>query len=131
MVSSHWLCAWAFPVSLQTSVQSPPQCMPLTGGLHTTTHYGSQCSGLPCGPWLHNTTAYKDKNQGCLARHHFPNRDDSQTQGRFLFVEYLSSNVLGFAGYCVRLGGCCYLNMLVAMWLQASQCWEVGLLGGD
>lgn len=128
MVSSHCLCAW--PSQLVFTPQFNPlhtACPSLPVGLHRIAQYGSKNSGGPHGPRLHNTTAYREKNQGCLAQHHSPNRDDSQTLGRFFSVEYLSSNVLGFAGYCVRLGRRCDLNTLVAMWLPGGGASRRGL----
>lgn len=63
-----------------------PHGMPLPVGLHRASHYGSECSSSPCDHGSTTPQAHENKRQGCLAHHHSPDRDDSQTQGRFLFL---------------------------------------------
>lgn len=72
-------------------------------------------------PRLHNTTNSGGQERGHLAHHQSPSSENSQTQGRVLFVELLSSNVLVFAWCCARPGGHCDLTMLcLKLRLQCS-----------
>lgn len=121
----------AFPVSLQTSVQPAPHCMPHPScGSSQNSYYGSKSSGGPLGPQLSNTTAYKDKNQGCLARHHSPNREDSQTLGRFFFCgvpEFKCPRFCWALCKTWRVLWCCDLNTMAAMWLPGGGASRRGL----